>query len=258
MEPLHFRENASRGEEAIVFVHGGGISGRLWQPTLEALPEYHCLAPDLPGFGKSSHITPFSSENAAEGLSYLIRVNVPSGHAAVVGISIGAVVCIELINRYPGLVEKAFLSGVTPRLSRAATTLMNAITRPMLSLIGPRQRAKFLAHSIGLTDEQTQDFREDFDRLTIDLFTQINDAVAGQSDLQSKGPPAVVFVGERELGAVKERARQLVKTTRDGQVYVIRGLGHLWCLENPDLFTRTIKAWMSDTDFGEEFIRLRA
>ena len=81
MEPLYFRENASRGEKAIVFVHGGGISGRLWQPTLEALPEYHCLAPDLPGFGKSSHITPFSSENAVEGLAHLIRVNVPSGHA---------------------------------------------------------------------------------------------------------------------------------------------------------------------------------
>ena len=175
----------------------------------------------------------------------------------MVGFSIGAVVCIELINRYPALVEKAFLSGATPRLGRTATTLMNAIARPMLSLISPRQRAKFVARSMGLTDDQTNDFREDLDRLTIHLFTQINDAVTGQSDPQPKGPPAVVFAGHKELGAVKERARRLAKTMGDGKVYVIRGLGHLWCLENPELFNRTIKAWMSSAEFGDEFIRLQ-
>jgi pimeloyl-ACP methyl ester carboxylesterase len=256
MEALYFRENGSGEDEAIVFVHGGGIGGRLWQATLNALLEYHCLAPDLPGFGKSAHITPFSSKRAAEGLADLIRVNVPSGRAAVVGFSIGAVVCIELINRYPDLVGKAFLSGPTPRLSGVATTVMNAIARPLLSLIGPQQRSRLVARSLGLTDDQVDEFREDLDQLTIDLFIQINDALAGQRDPQANSPPAVVFAGEKELGAVKKRARQLLHALGNGKAYVVRGYGHVWCLENPELFQRTVRAWMSGAEPGEEFVPL--
>jgi pimeloyl-ACP methyl ester carboxylesterase len=256
MEALYFRENGSQEDEAIVFVHGGGISGRLWQLTLEALPEYHCLAPDLPGFGGSVHITPFSSERAAEGLAQLIQVNVPSGGAAVVGFSIGAVVCIELMNRYPNLVEKAFLSGPTPRLSRMATVMMNTIARPFLSLIGPQQRSRFVARSVGLTDDQMDQYREDFEQLTIDLFIQINDAVAGQRDPQPNSPPAVVFAGEKELGAVKKRARQLLHALGNGKVYIVRCHGHVWCLENPALFQKTVRAWIAGAEPGEGFVPL--
>ena len=118
MDPLYFRENESKGMDAIVFVVGGGVSGRMWHADLQELNEYHCLAPDLPGNGKSAGITPFSLENSVEGLAELIQTNVPPGREAAVGFSVGAVVSIGLYNRHPDLVEKAFLSGPTPRLGR--------------------------------------------------------------------------------------------------------------------------------------------
>jgi len=73
VEPLHFRENGSKDRDAIVFVHGGGMTGLGWQTALQTIPEYYCLAPDLPDAGQSAHITPLTLENAVEGLADLIR-----------------------------------------------------------------------------------------------------------------------------------------------------------------------------------------
>jgi pimeloyl-ACP methyl ester carboxylesterase len=49
----------------IVFVPGGGPSGRMWQPQLERLPDYYCLAPDLPEHGQSADIKPFTWHGSA-------------------------------------------------------------------------------------------------------------------------------------------------------------------------------------------------
>ena len=261
MDPLYFRENESKGEDAIVFVIDGGISGWAWHPALQALTEYHCLAPDLPGHGKSAGITPFSLENSVEGLAELIRTNVPSGRAAVVGISAGAAISIELSNRHPDLVEKAFLSGPTPRLGRFVVSITNTITPLFLSLLGSQRRAKFVARSMSLTDltdDQFEALREDLDKLTPELGVQINDVVAGQADPHRNGPPTVVFVGEKEIGATKKRARALMKAMGNSRGYVVSGLGHGWVLEKPDLFYRAVRAWMSDAEPGEGFIPLPA
>ena len=85
MDPLHFRENRSKDKDAIVFIHGGGMTGLGWQTALRTIPEYYCLAHDLPGSGQSAHITPLTLENAVKGLADLIRTNVSSGRAALVG-----------------------------------------------------------------------------------------------------------------------------------------------------------------------------
>lgn len=104
--------------------------------------------------------------------------------------------------------------------------------------------------------DQINQFREDLDQLTIDLFIQINDAVAGQSDLLPKSPPAAVFAGEKELGAVKKRARQLLRALGNGKTYIVRGYSHVWCLENPELFQQTVRAWMAGAEPGEGFVPL--
>jgi hypothetical protein len=133
---------------------------------------------------------------------------------------------------------------------------MNTLSRPFLSLMGPDQRVRFVARSLGLNDDQIGAFREDLDKLTPDLVLQINDAVAGQGDPGPGSPPMVVLAGEQELGAVKKRARELVSATGNGKGYLVRGLGHGWCLEDPELFRQTVRAWMANAEFGDRFTPL--
>lgn len=242
---LKFVENSSRGAQAIVFVHGGGISGRMWHYALEELSEFHCLAPDLPGHGASQEIKPFSLDMAVEGVSNLIRNHVPSQEALVVGISVGAAVSVSLANRYPEAVEALFLSGPTPRFNPIAVRMMNAISRPILSLLGSERRANMVAQLMGLSQDQMEDFREDLAQITPDLVAEINDLVSNQEDPRTVGIPAELFVGEKELGSTKKRCRQLSRAYGNDDYVVVLDHGHAWPLEAPELFAKVVREWAS-------------
>ena len=69
MTHLFVHESGDPAGPPIVFLHGGGLSGRMWQPQVDALREFHCLAPDLPEHGRSAAVTPFTLRSAAEALS---------------------------------------------------------------------------------------------------------------------------------------------------------------------------------------------
>ncbi len=256
MDHLYFRENDSKGADAIVFIHGGGISGRMWQADLQALSEYHCLAPDLPGHGQSADIRPFALENSVAGLADLIRMNVPAGRAAVVGISVGAIVGIALCNHHPELVEKAFWSGTSPRMGRLVTRLANVVSSAFLSLVPLKHRVNFVAKSVGLSDEQKAEFREDLEKITPELSFQINEMLAQQPDPHPGSPPTVVLVGENEFRANTKRACEVASALGKEEVYIVPGLGHGWCFENPGLFRRAVRRWMSNADLKEDFVAL--
>ena len=57
---------------------------------------YHCLVPDLTGFGKSSQQGPFEMDRAADAVAELIRSRVSTSRAHVVGLSLGAQVGVQL------------------------------------------------------------------------------------------------------------------------------------------------------------------
>ena len=76
---MYVRESGSPGSQAIVFIHGAGQSGREWRGHMAELASFHCLAPDLPGFGRSNHLEPVSKEGSADLVAELTKTRVPAG-----------------------------------------------------------------------------------------------------------------------------------------------------------------------------------
>lgn len=226
----------------------------MWRGQLNALEEYHCLAPDLPGHGNSADVGPFTLERSVEGLAELIRRETASGRASVLGFSIGAVVAIGLRNRHPDVVERAYVSGPTPKFGRLAASLMNAVSRVLLAVMGGEQRTNFVARSTGLSEEQVAEYREDLERITPDLVLQINNVLSGQPDPYREGPPTEIFVAEKDLEPTKRRARELADLMGKEYYYFVPGLGHAWCLEDPALFRETVRRWMSGGELGEGLV----
>jgi len=50
---LFVREYGPVGAPAIVFIHGGKMSGWSWEPMVQRMQGYHCLVPDLPQYGRA-------------------------------------------------------------------------------------------------------------------------------------------------------------------------------------------------------------
>ena len=89
---MHVRQSGEPGAPGVVFLHGAGLSGRMWANHMARLSAFHCLAPDFPGCGMSRQLPWTSSIDVADDVATLIRERVPAGRAHVVGISLGGAV----------------------------------------------------------------------------------------------------------------------------------------------------------------------
>src|SRR5512136_2082835 len=112
---LFIQESGSLTVPTIVFLHGGGGAGWMWQPQMEGLSDYHCLVPDLPEQGQSVDEKPFTIQGSAERIANLIRTRAHGGKAHVVGLSEGAQITVALLALAPELVERAIVSSALVR-----------------------------------------------------------------------------------------------------------------------------------------------
>ena len=108
---LHVHESGTPGSSAIVFLHGVGNSGGMWASHMARLTGCHCLAPDLPGFGRSNRVPWRSRIHTAELVADLIEHRVPARRAHVVGLSLGGSVTHTLLARRPELLDRVVIDG---------------------------------------------------------------------------------------------------------------------------------------------------
>ena len=108
---MYVHESGTPGSPAVVFLHGAGASGGMWREHMAKLAGFHCLAPDLPGFGRSNHLPFLSRTVTADLVAELIATRVPARRAHVVGLSWGGALAHTLLDRHPGLVNRAVIDG---------------------------------------------------------------------------------------------------------------------------------------------------
>src|ERR1700694_4302383 len=114
--PLYVHQAGRAGRASIVFLHGLGLSGAMWQPQFQRLPDYQCLAPDLPEHGKSANLGPFTLKEASKQVADLIRKYTPNGRAHVVGLSMGGAVAVRMLLDVPEVIDHVMVSGAAIRL----------------------------------------------------------------------------------------------------------------------------------------------
>ena len=95
-----------------VFLHGWGLSGEIWSQTLAQLPG---AARDLPGYGATPVVGPYSAESLADALAQEI-----SAPANLVGWSMGGMVALALAARHPDKVARLVLVGSSPAFAARA------------------------------------------------------------------------------------------------------------------------------------------
>lgn len=96
---------------SVVFVHGGAEDSRTWSRQLAALAdEFTVVAWDEPGAGESDDLPlVFGLADYADCLAGLVRA-LADGPVALVGLSWGTTVILELYRRHPGVVRSMVLA----------------------------------------------------------------------------------------------------------------------------------------------------
>jgi pimeloyl-ACP methyl ester carboxylesterase len=243
---LFVRESGSVGAPAIVFLHGGELSGQSWQPVVERMQQYRCLIPDLPQHGKSFGQGPFEMVAAATAVAELIRARVGTGRVHVVGHSLGAQVGVQLLATKPELVDRAVLCG----------TVVDAmpvirLTAPMLGLVARISRSVTIrrnARRVGVVPVKVDEYREDVHLMPPVVVAHLVEASAGftlPGTLDESDSPTLFLTGSKEMRLIRRSAAALAQRMPNGVDRVAIGMDHEWPLRYPELFSRTVDGWLS-------------
>lgn len=238
-----FLESGSSEHDTIVLLHGMGTGASAWQPQLEVLSEhYHVLAPFLPGYG--SRPGPFTLPAASEVVAALIaeRARAP---VYLCGLSLGALVALELAHIYPERVRGLILSAGFVSLSKETTlqrqtsaetvrnfdpTTFSEMVLPQLTEGVPEAyRAQALQEVAGLTPERLADLIElEFD---------------ARAWIHSVTLPTLVVCGEQDevnLPLSRELAEKLPHATFE----TVPDAGHVANLGAPGAFSDKLEGFI--------------
>lgn len=253
---LFVRESGPLEAPAIVFLHGGNMSGWSWDPVVEQMQQYRCLVPDLPQYGKSFQHGPFAMDRAATAVAELIRSRVATGRAHLVGFSLGAQVGVQLLATEPKLVDRAVLCG----------TIINMMPAVRLTqfLLGTLARNTWYRRLINrywntrhadIPPAKVDDYREDMRLMTGTRSDRTVMASAGftlPGGLAESDSPALFLTGAKELRLIHRSAAALAQHMPNGVDGVVTGMRHDWPLSYPGLFSRTVDAWLTETALPPE------
>lgn len=247
---MYLHEVGDRRHPALLFLHGGGLSGRQWAPQIEALSgRFLCLVPDLPEQGRSAELAPFTLDDAVARVHALITERAPTGRVTVVGSSLGGAVGLALTAAHPEGVERLIVSGASSGLG-PTLAWVTRVSASMLSWMPQELLIRQTFDQFRVPEPYRAPLRDD---LALGLAPAFNRHVA---DALIRVPTpaqasALVLVGERETWLARRQARALAASISGAVGACARGLGHVWNLEAPDVFTATIEAFVAGAPLPE-------
>lgn len=258
---LYIHEQGPASAPTIVFLHGAGGSGWMWQPQLEGLADFHVLVPDLPEHGQSAAIRPFAIDDASRRVAELIRTHAHGSKAHLVGLSEGAQVAMALLARDPQLIQRAILSSALvrpiPGVSLMSPGLIAASVR---WFVEPFKNIDAwirinMKYSAGVPEKYFPQFKKDFQNMTGDLFAHVmveNQRFRLPDGLQNVSVPTLVVAGKKEYGVMRQSVRDIANAIPTAKGFLVahpRKMSlaeeHNWNMTAPNLFTQMVRAWIT-------------
>ena len=269
---LYMQETGPAKAPTLLFLHGGGGAGWMWQAQLEHFADYHCLLPDLPEHGQSGQVQPFGIQHSAALLAELIRTRAHGGSAHVIGLSLGAQIGVALLALAPECVERAMISSALLRPMPGASLLspwLMALT--YYSTVAPFKHSEWwirlnMKYAAGVPSQYYPQFCQNFRGLTAAGFSHVmleNLRFRLPASLARVRTPTLVVVGQNEPAVMQQSARDLAAALPQAQAYAVHHTppmraveAHNWGLTAPALFAQTVRSWVTDRPLPAALHRL--
>jgi pimeloyl-ACP methyl ester carboxylesterase len=237
----------------LTFLHGVGSDRRTWAGQINRFARSHrVLAPDLRGHGDSrAAAASISIERFASDCTALIEHS-STGPAHVCGLSMGAIVALQLWAQRPDLVRSLVLAdswahhpeaaaGLEARLAAIdATPLRELAEQRMPAVLGPGAAPSLVRRAVEvMAGKEPAAYRR-------------SNQVLWGADMRAVAAgvrvPTLVLVGERDTITPPPLSEQLANLIPGARLAVIPGAGHLSNEEDPDAFDRLLAAFLQEVD----------
>lgn len=233
----------------IVFIHGSGDSARSWSSVIEQLPQYICVALDLPGHGAAHDRTGpdvMSVSDYAGAVQTLLTErsdrDSPTG-ICLVGHSLGSAIAMRLAADHPALITHLVLIGAGARLRVLPALLEEARIQPdeaMRKLI-----------TLGLAPEHEAHAPHYFDALQSTALGALHRDLSACNDFDMMGEldhitqPTLIIVGDADRLTPPKYAAFLHDHIPGAELRTVANAGHYVQTEAPDTLAAVLRDWLS-------------
>lgn len=236
----------------VLMLHGIGGGHLAFAPQLETLAQagFRAVSWDMPGYGHSDPIEPYTFKGLAQSCIALID-SLKCGDVTLIGHSMGGMVAQEVVARRPDLVNRLVLCGTSPAFGRkpdgqsadewqrnfvqsrtapldAGQSMQQLAQQLVPGMVGPSAMAegvKLAAHCMSQVPAST--YRRALEALvTFDR----------RDGLAAIHVPTLLIAGEHDRNAPPSVMKKMADAIRSSSYHEMKGIGHLMNLEAPDAF----------------------
>ncbi len=251
---LVFDEIGNGNKESIVFLHPGGMSGWMWEKQIKHFKNFHCIIPDLPEHGRSASVKPFTINSTSELLLDLIQ-DCADGRVNMVGIGLGGQIILQIMSKYPEIVDHAMISGTLVRDNQYKSLI--ARLNELVMIYKPVKNNDFYIKAYMRTYNMPKVYFDKFKRSTCQIETSSIERILTENHrfkippiLETSETKLLVMAGEKDYSIIKDSSKEIIKHCHAKGALALGG-GHLWNMETPDNFNEVLNTWLQDQPLPE-------
>ncbi|MGV3493747.1 MAG: alpha/beta fold hydrolase [Ramlibacter sp.] len=231
----------------VLMLHGIGGGHLAFAPQVESLASagYRAVAWDMPGYGHSAPIEPYTFKGLAQSCIHLIEaLKVPS--VILLGHSMGGMVAQEVVARRPELVNRLVLCGTSPAFGKpdgdwqrefiaqrtapldAGRSMADLAQALVPRMIGPGslpEGVRLATHCMGLVPAATY-------RRALECIVTFD----RRANLPNIHVPTLLVAGEHDRNAPPAVMKKMAGAIANSTYIEMKGIGHLQNLEAPEDF----------------------
>lgn len=238
----------------VVLLHAFPLDSSMWEAQFAALSaSYRVVAPDLPGFGGSDVQEGLTVDAAADAVAELLDRLGADGPVVIGGLSMGGYVALAFARLYPQRVRALILADTKadPDDEAAKSKRDDAVRR--VQDHGPGALVEDMVPKLVFTGGPNggvvgQQVRVIGGRQTaagvVAGLRALRDRPDARPGLSAVAAPALVIVGDHDAVTPPEKADELVAGLSNGRLVRIPHAGHLSNLENPEVFSAAVTAFL--------------
>ena len=239
------------GGPTVLMLHGIGGGHLSFAPQVEMLAStgYRGVAWDMPGYGHSAPIEPYTFKGLAQSCVALIE-SLRCRDVILLGHSMGGMVAQEVVARRPELVSKLILCGTSPAFGKPDGDWQQAFVAQRTAPLDAGRTMQDLAESL-VPQMVGPDALPEGVRLAKRCMAQVPAATYRRAlecivtferrqNLAQIRVPTLLVAGEHDRNAPPAVMKKMAGAIAHSTFLEMKGVGHLMNLEAPEAFDELV------------------
>ena len=238
----------------IVFIHGVGLTHKIWQPQLDYFKDYTTLSYDILGHGKTPlNIKNISFDDFSEQLLNLIN-ELKFDKIHLVGFSIGSLIARNFAVKYDDRLKSLMLLGSIYKRSEEQQKIVNdrfRLTKKNSKLSRQALKRWFSDKYLEKNPDTYEKISTILDKNNMENFLKIYELFVfhkNNENFQNIKTNTLIMTGENDIGSTVEMSKKLCGVINNSQLNVIKNGKHLCSIECADYVNNTIKNFIEKND----------